>query len=159
VWAEVLTYVRAGERLYLDAALEALARAEQRDAMEMDEREGIVREYLDRLLPDDWEKRNVWERRAYIFSPDDPTLPRGTRLRDTVSNIEIWCECFGKKQEDLKPRTATPSPRSWSGSAAGRKRAGQRPFRSTEGSGSMRARNKPSVVQAVVPEVVPREKP
>lgn len=103
VWAEVLTYVRAGERLYLDAALEALARAEQRDAMEMDEREGIVREYLDRLLPDDWEKRNVWERRAYIFSPDDPTLPRGTRLRDTVSNIEIWCECFGKKQEDLKP--------------------------------------------------------
>ena len=40
IWAEVLTYVSQGEKLYLNADLEAEARMEQRDAMEQDEREG-----------------------------------------------------------------------------------------------------------------------
>lgn len=103
IWAETLVYVKAGEKLYLDADLEKLAKSEQREAMEQDEREGLVREYLDRLLPDNWESMSVYERRDYIHTPDDPTLPRGKALRETVSNIEIWCECFGKRQEDIKP--------------------------------------------------------
>lgn len=52
IWAEVLTYVSQGEKLYLNADLEAEARMEQRDAMEQDEREGLVRAFLDRLLPE-----------------------------------------------------------------------------------------------------------
>ena len=28
---------------------------------------------------------------------------RGTLIRTEVSNAEIWCECFGKSKEDLKP--------------------------------------------------------
>lgn len=103
IWAEALVYVRAGEKLYLDADLEILAKEEQREAMEYDEREGLVREYLDRLLPDNWLSMSVYERREYIHSSDDPTLPEGKALREKISNIEIWCECFGKRQEDLKP--------------------------------------------------------
>ncbi|CUH96378.1 hypothetical protein P22_2468 [Propionispora sp. 2/2-37] len=103
IWAEALVYVKAGEKLYLDAELEKLAKAEQREAMEMDEREGLVRKYLDTPLPDNWETMNVYERREYIHSPDELTLPQGKTHRQTVTNIEIWCECFGKKQEDLKP--------------------------------------------------------
>lgn len=103
IWAEALVYVRAGEKLYLDADLEMLAKDEQREAMEYDEREGLVREYLDRLLPDNWLSMSVYERREYIHSSDDPTLPEGKALREKISNIEIWCECFGKRQEDLKP--------------------------------------------------------
>ena len=34
--------------------METLAKAEQREAMESDEREGLVRLYLDTLLPEDW---------------------------------------------------------------------------------------------------------
>jgi predicted P-loop ATPase len=104
VWAKALCYVRAGERLYLDADLEALARNEQRDAMEQDEREGLVREYLDRLLPVDWESRDIYQRRDYLQSADDKTQPVGATLRDTVCNMEIWCECFGKHKEDLLPK-------------------------------------------------------
>ncbi len=103
IWAEALVYVRAGEKLYLDADLERLARSEQREAMEQDEREGLVREYLDRLLPENWHEMSIYERREYILSPANPILPEGKIRRETVSNIEIWCECFGKKQEDLKP--------------------------------------------------------
>ena len=28
----------------------------------------------------------------------------GTVRRQTVSNLEIWCECFGKRQEDIQAK-------------------------------------------------------
>ena len=45
IWAEALVYVRQGEKLYLSPEMDALAKDEQREAMESDEREGLVREY------------------------------------------------------------------------------------------------------------------
>ena len=54
--------MKAGEKLYLDSEVEALAKAEQRKAMESDEREGLVREYLDALLPDNWDDMDTFER-------------------------------------------------------------------------------------------------
>ena len=103
IWAEALFYVKAGERLYLDADLEQEARGEQREAMEQDDREGLVRAYLDRLLPDNWEKMDVYRRQDYIRDPGDPTHPEGRHPRTAVSNMEIWCECFGKRKEELHP--------------------------------------------------------
>ena len=93
--------VKQGEKLYLDSELEALARKEQSAAMESDEREGLVRLYLDTLLPENWEKLDLYSRREFLRG-DDPTLPKGTVLRETVSNMEIWCECFGRAKEDLR---------------------------------------------------------
>lgn len=103
IWAEVAEIARAGEKLYLDADLEAYARQEQREAMEQDDREGIVRNYLDMLLPDDWDSMDYYRRREYIRDIDDPTRAEGTVKRQTVSNIEIWCECFGKSKEEMRP--------------------------------------------------------
>lgn len=103
VWAEALAYVERGEKLYLDANLEKEAQAEQKDAMEQDDREGLVRAYLDRLLPESWDSMDVYRRQDYIQDPTDPTHPEGTVRRETVCNMEIWCECFGKRKEDLKP--------------------------------------------------------
>ena len=102
VWAETVLYARAGEKLYLPAELESYAKEEQRDAMEQDDREGFVREYLDMLLPADWADMDVYRRREYFRDQNDPTRPRGTIRRNAVSNIEIWCECFGKNREDMK---------------------------------------------------------
>lgn len=31
------------------------------------------------------------------------TRSEGTVRREIVSNIEIWCECFGRAKEDMKP--------------------------------------------------------
>lgn len=103
VWAEAAEYAKAGERLYLDAGLEEYASKEQSAAMEQDEREGVVREYLEMLLPDSWDSMDIYQRREFIHDRNDPTLPVGTVRRDQVSNMEIWCECFGKPKEDLKP--------------------------------------------------------
>lgn len=103
MWAEALVYANEGESLYLSGELESYARAEQSAAMEQDDREGIVSAYLDTLLPADWDNMDIYQRRNYISDPDDITRPAGTIQRNTVSNIEIWCECFGKLKEDFKP--------------------------------------------------------
>ncbi|MBQ6943065.1 MAG: hypothetical protein IJN43_01930 [Ruminococcus sp.] len=103
MWAEALVYVNENEPLFLPAELESYARSEQSAAMEQDDREGLVMRYLDTLLPENWDAMEVYERRNYLQNPDDDTQPLGTIRRETVSNIEIWCECFGKLKEDIKP--------------------------------------------------------
>lgn len=103
IWAETAEIAKAGEKLYLDADLEEYAKREQREAMEQDDREGIVREYLDMLLPEDWDGMDLYRRRDYFRDWDDPTRTEGTVKRQTVSNIEIWCECFGKSKEEMRP--------------------------------------------------------
>ena len=103
VWAEVMVYAKAGEKLYLSPELEDYAKEEQRAAMERDDREGLVQEYLDMLLPDHWDSMDVYKRRDYVRDADDPMRPDGSIRRMEVSNMEIWCECFGKAKEDMKP--------------------------------------------------------
>ena len=104
IWAEVMVLAKAGEPLYLSPDLEEMAREEQVEAMEHDEREGIVSEYLITPLPDNWDEMSLWDRREYLRDVDDPTRPKETHQRVIVSNIEIWCECFGHNKEDLRPQ-------------------------------------------------------
>ena len=103
IWAEAVVYEEFGEKLYLPASMDDTARAEQREALEQDDREGLIREYLDLLLPEDWEKMDLYSKRDFIRDRDDLTRPVGTVLRTAVSNMEIWCECFGKQREDIRP--------------------------------------------------------
>lgn len=103
IWAEALLFVKAGEKLYLDKDMEVISLTEQNAAMEHDDREGLVREYLDRLLPETWASMDLYARQEYISDPSNPTQPVGTARRNRVSNLEIWCECFGKRKEDIKP--------------------------------------------------------
>ena len=103
IWAETAVLAKSGESLYLDPSLEAFAQEEQREAMEQDDREGIVREYLAMLLPENWDDMDVFDRRNYVRYVNDPTRPRGVAQRESVSNMEIWCECFGKNKEDMRP--------------------------------------------------------
>lgn len=103
IWAETLVYVKQGEKLYLSAELEALSKAEQREAMESDEREGLVRLYLDTLLPEDWDGMDIFERRNFLTGSDfGDTKKTGTVKRTQVSNMEIWCECFGKERANIR---------------------------------------------------------
>lgn len=103
IWAEVMHYVKAGEKLYLDPEVEALAKAEQREAMESDERKGLVREYLEALLPDNWDDMDTFERRNFLDGTGKADIGRkGTIRRTQVCNMEIWCECFGKERSNLK---------------------------------------------------------
>lgn len=103
IWAETLVYVQQGEKLFLDASIEALAKDKQREAMESDEREGLVRLYLDTLLPADWDTMDIFERRNFLNGSEfGPASRVGTVQRASVTSMEIWCECFGKDRANLR---------------------------------------------------------
>lgn len=104
IWAETLVLYAKGEKLYLEGSDVELATNEQADAMESDEREGLVRTYLDTLLPDDWNALSLYERRNYLNGSEFGGESRvGTVERTLVCNMEIWCECFGRDASVMKP--------------------------------------------------------
>lgn len=71
--------------------------------METDEREGLVRQYLDTLLPDNWDELDIFERRNFLSGTGVADIGKqGTVQRKLVCNLEIWCECFGKDPSALK---------------------------------------------------------
>jgi len=102
IWAEALEIWKAGEPLYLEGAAAAEAIEQQKAAMETDERLGLIREYLDRPLPEDWENRTIAERRAYYQGSDFGQEAEGTVRRNRVCVAEIWCECFGRDLAAIK---------------------------------------------------------
>lgn len=99
IWAEALEYYKAGESLKLSAEADAIAFGEQTKAMEKDERQGMVEEYLDTLLPENWDEMDLYQRRNFLT---DKIGAKGTVERKNVSNAEIWCECYGKSLSELK---------------------------------------------------------
>ena len=63
-----------------------------------------MREYIDTLLPENWDSMDLFERRNFLNGNEFGGERRtGTIRRESVSNMEIWCECFGKHKEDIKP--------------------------------------------------------
>ena len=103
IWAEVKCLVEEGEQLYLEPEIEAMAKDEQLDALEADEREGIVADYLATTLPSRWEAMDIGERRSYLdgFGFVDGK-PSGECARTKVCTMEIWCECFGRERSMLR---------------------------------------------------------
>lgn len=100
IWAEALTYVVEGETPYLDAAMEEEAVKAQTAAIEYDDREGSVIEYLDTLLPEKWYDWDTFKRVDYFQRPSDELDKRekGTMQRTKVCALEIFTECFGRSR-------------------------------------------------------------
>lgn len=103
VWAEAIECYKEGEELFLkgDVALEAYDAQQQ--SMEADDREGIIIEYLEKLLPEDWTRMDLYQRRSFLAGSEfDGAVATGTEKRDKVCIMEIWCECFSKERQNLK---------------------------------------------------------
>lgn len=98
IWAEAVHLWKKGETLYLSEEAKQIAKIEQEIHSEMDERRGIIEKYLETRLPDDWDSKDIIDRRIYL---DDPLSSQGKRTRDSVCVAEIWCECLGKNREDM----------------------------------------------------------
>jgi len=98
VWAEAVTLFKAGEPLFLSKGAESIAKIEQYKHSETDERGGLIEEYLDKLLPENWDKMDIFERRDHLV---DPLSGKGTVRREYTCVAEIWCECLGKDKQDM----------------------------------------------------------
>ena len=104
IWAEAKVYWQCGEPLYLTGAIEADAREKQEEHREVNVREGLIAEFINREVPADWQKWDIQRRRDYWNGAT--RLEGGATLeaipRDRISAIEVWCECFGGNPKDMK---------------------------------------------------------
>lgn len=107
IWAEAIEKYKVGEQLLLTGAEAELAYSQQQDAMENDDREGLVRDYLAKMLPDHWRTMDLSERRAFLSGNEfGQSGIIGTVKRDKVCTMEIWCECFSKDASNMKKADA-----------------------------------------------------
>ena len=102
IWAEALYLYKQGENLFLEGKEAVIAEKQQRQAMETDERQGLVENYLNTLLPDNWDAMSLFERKNFLSGDDFGGTKTGTVERTQVSNAEIWCECFGCSLSAIK---------------------------------------------------------
>lgn len=105
LWAEAMFRYRENELLYLpkDSAIAIEAEKRQQAEMVTDDRFGLIQEYLNIKLPDNWLNLSAADRQIFCYEKGWKKNP-GTNDRETVSNMEIWCECFGQRKESLNPK-------------------------------------------------------
>ncbi|ADH98302.1 virulence-associated E family protein [Salisediminibacterium selenitireducens] len=102
-WAEAKAIWEAGEKLYLEGDVLEAAEQAQKGALEADERVGMVEEYLNVPLPADWANMDLFARRHYLSGSEFGEATRHGKIqRTSVSNAEIWCECFQRNLSELK---------------------------------------------------------
>lgn len=101
LWAEAVEYWRRGEKLYLSDDLDTKARQIQDEYLDSntDELQGILSQYLDALLPEDWDMWDLVRRRAFFRNPD-PLEVVGKVRRERVCAAEFICERMGREITD-----------------------------------------------------------
>ena len=95
IWAEALAAWRLGEALWLEnAEVAKMAKAAQEEHAVHSAKEGIIREFVEREVPDTWAGLDLDARRRYrsgLMTPEGV----GFKKLDRVCAIEIWCEALG----------------------------------------------------------------
>lgn len=94
LWAEAVVYYRLGESLYLAGEVEKTAKIEQENHRESSAREGIIREYLEKEVPENWNKMPLDARRLYINGNTDTKNIKLVK-KDRICALEVWCEALG----------------------------------------------------------------
>ncbi|GMB00903.1 virulence-associated E family protein [Pelosinus sp. IPA-1] len=101
IWAEAVDAWQSGETLYLGTEMEQQALEVQDKHVEESPMAGVVREYLDRLLPDTWEQMDIAARRNFIHNRDFGEAMEGTEQRQRVCVMEIWVELYEGSTKQL----------------------------------------------------------
>lgn len=96
IWAEAVALYRLGEPLILSDAAEKMAERAQEEHRESSYSEGAIIEFLEKKVPRDWYKRDLYERRSWLDSGFDQKQADESQLmyRDRICAWEIWNECF-----------------------------------------------------------------
>lgn len=100
LWAEAVMRWQLGEPLYLSGAVEDAAKEKQEEHREASSREGIVHEFLDRQVPEDWSKWSLDKRRMFWSGCVQGNV--NLVARDRVCALEVWCEAFGGNIKEMK---------------------------------------------------------
>ena len=91
---------RLGESLFLTGELEDEAKKEQEDHREISSKEGIILDFVERQVPEDWQKWSLDKRRLFLNGTVEGNVTLVPRSR--ICALEIWCEAFGGQPRDFR---------------------------------------------------------
>ena len=91
---------KAGEPLYLSGEVESAAKERQEAHREASSREGVVRAFLERRVPEDWSKWPLDKRRIFWVGSVQGEV--NTVVRERVCALEVWCEAFGGAVKEIR---------------------------------------------------------
>lgn len=100
LWAEAFARWQMGESLYLTGAIEEEAIARQEEHREASPREGAVKDFLEKSIPEDFNKWELDKRRMFWAGSVQGEIKLVER--DRVCAAEIWCEAFGGSIKEMK---------------------------------------------------------
>ena len=106
IWAEAyFNYSVMGLKLDLEGdEAKAIALEMQQQHSESSPLEGMITEFLEKEIPEDWQRKTVKQRRDYFNSGMEPVKDTTKKYikRDRICALEIWNECFGRDPGSLK---------------------------------------------------------
>jgi hypothetical protein len=103
IWAEAYLRWQLGETLFLAGKVKDISEAEQEAHRESNAKEGIIREFVSRRVPIDWDKRTINERKLY-WSSEFGRDKVETVERDRICAAEVWSECLGGDLKFMRRR-------------------------------------------------------
>ena len=95
IWAEAYAYWQIGEKLFLPKEIEKMAESAQEKHRETSGKEGLIQDFLEKDVPDNWDEMKLSDRRMYLNGNMKLLEERGLVKRDKTCAVEIWVECFG----------------------------------------------------------------
>jgi len=101
IWAEAVHMYRNGERLWLTEAESLMASGEREKFTEEDALAGVIGEYLEKLLPEDWATTGLAERQMWLMNGDELGAV-GTEPINEVCSLQIYVEALGRRHGDQK---------------------------------------------------------
>lgn len=92
VWAEAVFLLETGadEDVYLSEEEEDVARARREEFTQEEPLVGLVSDYLNMPVPEDWDMKSTEERRQWVSG--DRYLSPGQGLQNVVSSLHVWYE-------------------------------------------------------------------
>ena len=100
LWAEAAVYWRLGEALFLSGELEAAAKEEQEQHRERSTKEGLIIDFLEQEVPEDW---GSWDlTRRLMYWQGGVKYEGRTEQRSKVCALEVWCEALGNDPRAIR---------------------------------------------------------
>lgn len=101
VWAEAVASYRAGEQLWLADDESGLAAEVREQHIEETPLVGLIQEYLDTLVPEEWDDMSPEARKLWLLNKDD-FGDEGTEPIRQVCSLQVWVEVLDRRYGDQR---------------------------------------------------------
>ena len=95
IWAEAKEFYKAGEKLHLEKDIEAIAKEKQSERIEENPYAGITQQYLNMLVPSNWEDLEPYMKKDYFMGYKEPKNKEHLEPITRICAMQIWCEALG----------------------------------------------------------------